>query len=122
MKNINFKSISLFVILLITISCGVTNKKNKGKGFNLFTVQQDRDLGAKVAAEIDGNPAQYPLLDSIKYKDVYQYVYKVRNNILNSGKIDFKDDFQWRLRIIHDDSTLNAFYGFRRSISRGDGT
>ena len=25
------------------------------------------------------------------------------------GKVDFKDEFDWRLRIIHDDSTLNAF-------------
>ena len=100
---------SLILTLLILTSCGVANEKNKGKGINLFTVQQDRDLGAQVAAEIDGNPAQYPLLDSLKYKEVYQYVYKVRDNILNSGKVDFKDDFKWRLRIINDDNTMNAF-------------
>ena len=28
---------------------------------------------------------------------------------MNSGQVDYKDDFEWRLRIIHDDSTLNAF-------------
>lgn len=106
MKNI---AILIFGFFLVFAGCGVLNEKNKGKGFNLFTIQQDRQLGAQVAAEIDGNPNEYPLLDSIKYKEVYQYLYKVRNNILNSGKVDLKDDFQWRLRIIHDDSTLNAF-------------
>jgi predicted Zn-dependent protease len=94
---------------VIVSNCGTVNEKNKGKGVNLFTVEQDKQLGAQVAAEIDGNPKEYPLLDSIKYKEVYQYVYKVRDNILNSGKVDFKDDFKWRVRIIHDDKTLNAF-------------
>lgn len=95
--------------LLFISSCGAVNEKNKGKGVNLFTVEQDRELGAQVAAEIDGNPQEYPVLDSVKYASVYQYLYKVRNKILNSGNVDFKDDFQWRLRVIHDDSTLNAF-------------
>ena len=110
MKKMKKITLYLFILTVSVItSCGVANEKNKGKGINLFTVQQDRDLGAQVAAEIDGDPAQYPLLDSIKYKEVYQYVYKVRDNILNSGKVDFKDDFKWRLRIINDDNTMNAF-------------
>ena len=99
----------IIALLFVAIGCGTINKKNKGKGINLFTVQQDRDLGATVAKEIDGNPTQYPLLDSAKYKEVYAYIYKVRNTLLNSGKVDFKDDFSWRVRIIHDDNTLNAF-------------
>ena len=99
----------IIALLFVAIGCGTINKKNKGKGINLFTVQQDRDLGATVAKEIDGNPTQYPLLDSAKYKEVYAYIYKVRNTLLNSGKVDFKDDFSWRIRIIHDDNTLNAF-------------
>lgn len=97
------------VALLFLGGCGALNEKNKGKGLNLFTVEQDRELGAQVAAEIDGNPQEYPLLDSVKYASVYRYVYNVRDKILNSGNVDFKEDFQWRVRIIHDDSTLNAF-------------
>jgi predicted Zn-dependent protease len=104
-KNI----LPLFAMLLIISSCGIFNEKNKGKGFNLFTVEQDKELGAQVAAEIDGNTAEYPLLDSVKYKEVYDYIYEVRDNILNSGEVDYKDEFDWRLRIIQDDSTLNAF-------------
>ncbi len=107
MKKINVVVIGLVAIVLS--ACGLFNEKNKGKGFNLFTVQQDIELGAQVAAEIDGDPQTYPLLDSVKYKEVYSYVYKVRDKILNTGQVDFKDDFAWRLRIIHDDSTLNAF-------------
>ncbi len=106
------KKFSLLVIVASTLvlsACGLFNDKNKGKGFNLFTVEQDKQLGAQVAAEIDGNPAEYPLLDSVQHKEVYDYIYGIRDKILNSGQVDFKDDFAWRLRIIHDDSTMNAF-------------
>jgi predicted Zn-dependent protease len=107
MKTIHVILFTLFAIVFT--SCGLINEKNKGKGVNLFTVSQDKELGAQVATEIDGNPNEFPLLDSAEYREVYDYVYKVRDKILNSGKVDFKDDFNWRLRIIHDDNTLNAF-------------
>lgn len=104
-KNI----LPLLAMLAILVSCGLVNEKNKGKGVNLFTVEDDKALGAQVAAEIDADTENFPLLDSVKYKEVYDYIYEVRDNILNSGEVDYKDDFEWRLRIIHDDSTLNAF-------------
>lgn len=107
MKNFTLPLISLLVLTLI--SCGAINEKNKGKGVNLFTIEQDKEFGAQVAAEIDADTDTYPLLDSAEYKEVYAYIYKVRDKILNSGQVDFKDEFDWRLRIIHDDSTLNAF-------------
>lgn len=108
MKRIAFISTAVITLALTLSMCG-TSKNNGGGGINLFTIDQDRQLGAQVAAEIDGNQQEYPLLDSASNKDVYAYLYKVRNNILNSGNVKHKDDFQWRLRIIKDDSTLNAF-------------
>lgn len=86
--------------------CGTSKS---GGGFNLFTIEQDRQLGAQVASEIDNNPAQYPVLDSASNKEIYAYVYKIRNSILNSGNVKNKDEFSWRVRIIKDDNTLNAF-------------
>jgi predicted Zn-dependent protease len=110
---ISNKRSALFALSLLLcfffVACGVVNEKNKGKGVNLFTVQQDKQLGAQVALEIDGNQREYPLLDSNKYKEVYRYLYKVRDNILNSGKVDYKDEFLWKLKIIHNDSIMNAF-------------
>jgi len=94
-------------MVIILTACSTFGKK--GSGVNLFTIDQDKQFGADVAAEIDGNPAEYPLLDSVKYKDVYQYIYNVRDKILASGQVQHKDDFTWRLRIIQDDKTMNAF-------------
>lgn len=101
-------SVSVFMSLLIGLS-NCSNTKEGKTGFNLFTVQQDRELGAQVAAEIEANPQEYPILDSAQYKTAYKYLYDMRDRILNSGKVVHKDEFQWRLRIIRDDNTLNAF-------------
>ena len=101
--------ISIIVSGLIVQSCSLLDPKSKGKGINVFTLQQDIELGAKVAAEIDQNSKEYPLLDTIKYKEVYTYLNKVRDTLLNSGKVDYKDEFKWRLRVIKNDSVMNAF-------------
>lgn len=106
------KRIIVSLLLLVGTILSFNNckgSKELGAGINLFTIDQDKQLGAQVAAEIDADSKQYPLLDSTKYKDVYAYLYKIRNNILNSGMVKHKNDFAWRLRIIHNDSTLNAF-------------
>ncbi len=110
MKTTQFLLLTLTGILLMSITgCGLRDEKSKGKGLNLFSVNRDIELGAQVAAEIDGNPQQYPLLDSASNVEAYKLIYKVRDEILNSGQVDYRDEFSWRLRIIKDDSTLNAF-------------
>jgi len=101
------KKIIIFGIITLTLFSCATSKN--GGGFNLFTIQDDRSFGAEVAKEIENDPKKYKVLDSSKNVAVYKYVYKVRDNILNSGQVEHKNDFQWRIRIIHDDSTLNAF-------------
>ncbi|WP_107037439.1 M48 family metalloprotease [Brumimicrobium mesophilum] len=90
------------------MSCGLTNGGGL-KSFNLFTIENDKELGREVAAEIDGNNAEYPVLDSAQNPAPYRYIYDMRNKILNSGNVTHKEDFAWRVRIIKDDNTKNAF-------------
>ncbi len=78
-------------------------------GFNLLSINQDIALGAQVEAEILNNPATYPILDSASNVQAYDYLYNMRDQILNSGRVRNKDRFAWKLRIINDNSTLNAF-------------
>lgn len=97
--------VALLAIIFSFSSCKSFNKKN----INLFTVDYDRQLGAQVAQEIDQNTKEYPTLDSTRYSGAYQYLYHMRDKILNSGKVKHKNDFVWRLRIINDPNTVNAF-------------
>ncbi len=104
----------MIIVLALGIlsSCSLFSKKQdkapKG-GLNLFTIEQDRQLGKQVADEIASKPNEYPVLDSASNVAAYQYIYKIRNTILNTGKVKHKDDFAWEVKIIKDDSTLNAF-------------
>ncbi len=105
MKSVLFLAVSLSLLLN---SCGNTGQGG-GKGFNLFTVDQDKQLGAQVDAEIMADPQQFPILDSVRYSEVYRYIYSIRNTILNSGNVTHKNEFEWKIKVIHDDKTLNAF-------------
>lgn len=76
---------------------------------NIFTVDDDIQLGQQVRDEIAADPATYPLLDEADYPDAYDHIYAVRDEILASGKVDYADRFDWEIHLIDDDDTLNAF-------------
>ena len=95
--------IALIAIGLLS-SCG-----QKGGGFNMYSVSQDRQLGAQVNEQILSDPGQFPVLDPVRYKESYDHIQRITNTILNSGKVVNRDEFKWEVRLIHDDETLNAF-------------
>ncbi len=74
-----------------------------------FSLSDDVALGAQTAAQIDAETAEFPILDSASNPTPYRILYKIRNNILNSGKVKHKADFPWRLRIINKPDVQNAF-------------
>jgi len=78
-------------------------------GINLFSVEDDKDLGAQVDDEIESSPSEYPILDESDYPDAYAYLRDIRDEILDSGEVNHLDDFIWEIHIIHDDEVLNAF-------------
>jgi predicted Zn-dependent protease len=90
--------------LWILAGCG-----SSGDAFNLFSIEEDKKLGAQVAGEIESDSSGLVLLDSSKFSGVYQYLYKVRNTILEGGNVKHQQDFAWRIRVIQNDTVLNAF-------------
>ncbi len=105
MKNQKF----LLVILIALVGYSSCSKNKEGGYDILFTIEDDKKLGAQTEQEILSDPATYPLLDSVKYASAYTHLYQIRNKILNSGKVLYKDEFPWKMRIIQNDSVLNAF-------------
>lgn len=79
------------------------------KSFNAFTIDQDKQLGDQVAAEIAGKPKEYPILPEAANSQLYAYVRSLINTILNTGKVVNKNNFVWSVKIIDDPKTLNAF-------------
>lgn len=106
MKKVVTYTLVIATVILLS-NCGTS--KNDLPDINLFTIQQDRELGQQVAQEIANNPQEYPVLDSASNSAIYQYLYSIRDRILNSGQVEYKEEFAWKLKIIHDDETKNAF-------------
>ena len=96
-------------IALIAISLVFSGCKKENGLINLFSINDDIRLGQQVEDEIRGNPAEFPILNESTYASSYAYVNRILNDILNSGKVVYKNDFDWRINIIDNDSVLNAF-------------
>jgi predicted Zn-dependent protease len=107
---------TLALILLSSILWTCKKKSEDGTtatcspvDINLFSLQRDKDLGAQVEQEIANNPSQYPILNPTTYATAYSHLNRITNKILNSGNVQHKSDFLWKMYIIKDDNTLNAF-------------
>ncbi len=103
------EKLKLQISVLSLIAFTFLGCKKDSPGVNLFSLEDDKELGLQLKNEIESNPSEYPLLDSVLYADVYQYLYDMRDKILASDEILYKDEFSWELKIIDDDQTLNAF-------------
>lgn len=108
MKSMNLYKVlfsSLFVVLVFS-ACDV---KKASQGINFFSVEDEIALGKQVVKEIESDPGQFPVLPEAGNQEVYQYVRGLAQKILNTGKVAYKNEFAWQVKIIDDDKTLNAF-------------
>ncbi|MBM4176375.1 MAG: peptidase M48 [Ignavibacteria bacterium] len=99
MKKIIF--FSLIITSLSFLSCSES-------GINLFSDQDEVNLGAQVDAEIRSNPAEFPIYTADPYVKNY-----INSNIfipiLNSPEVKKRGVYNYNLEIIKNDTTLNAF-------------
>ncbi len=92
-------------VLLMTIVTSSTLFLS-GCGLNLFTVEQDVQLGREMDAEIQAHPDEYPIL---RNEEIRSYVQGVVNTIIESPAVRYRGRFPYTVTIINDDRTVNAF-------------
>lgn len=80
-----------------------------GGGINLFSPEQDIELGKQTEQQIKDNPKEYPVLPEKGNEEAYRYIRNLTAKLLNTGKVAYKEQFAWDVKIIKDDNTLNAF-------------
>lgn len=95
--------------MALTVGLAALTACDKNNNVVLFSTSDDVKLGQQVQAEIAADPNTYKLLAPSDYPEAYAYLNALRDEILNSGKIAYKDDFAWEMHIVHDDNVLNAF-------------
>jgi predicted Zn-dependent protease len=80
------------------------------QGFNLFSIQQDIDLGAQVAHQTDSlYRAKGQLLEKSSNARAYALLNGVVKRVLDNGNLKYRTQFPWDVQIIKDDATQNAF-------------
>lgn len=103
-------------IILISISFALSSffiaSCDDNGGFfnevNIFSDQDDVELGQQVVAEINNNPKEYPR-DS-RTNAARDYIKtRIFDHILQSSKIAKKNVYRYSLEIIKNDSVYNAF-------------
>lgn len=100
----------LTIIIGLAILLGACKKEeNEKTGFNLFSVNDDIKLGQQLKAEIESNPAEYPILDEATHGEAYEHIYRVRDAILATGDVGYDEEFAYEVYIINDDNVVNAF-------------
>ena len=98
----------LFAALALVPACDTLESLSP----NLFTIEDDIELGAQLDAEISSNPKEYgPILDADDpaNAEAYDHLMTITDTLLASDDVQYRDDFVWELHIIDDDDVLNAF-------------
>ena len=120
MKKINFITPLIIASTLFLSNCkkktddagnplASTQVETSCTDINLFSIQQDIRLGAQVDSQIRATPSEYVILDSSSNAFAYQYMNKIKKEIFDNAAVDYETTFKWKIAILKDDTTLNAF-------------
>ena len=93
----------LLLAVLLPVSCDKENKK-----LNIFSIQDDMDFGREFDEQIRAS-GEYIILNESQYAEAYRIINQYKDKLLATGKIAYADKFAWKVRIIKDDVTVNAF-------------
>ncbi|MEP5612392.1 MAG: M48 family metalloprotease [Cyclobacteriaceae bacterium] len=100
-----------FILLSCIVATAAVTSCDKNGDFLIFSIQNDIDLGEKVAEQI-ASDTSFDILSPEQYPVSYDYIESMVENILESEDITYKEEFNWRINIINDPADapiLNAF-------------
>mgnify|MGYP001052651936 CR=1 FL=1 len=92
-------------IIIFAIFLGASGCTMQGQAYKP-NVSRDIRIGRQVRDEVI---RKAPILNRQQYASAYQQLEKITNTILQSKHIRYRTEFEWKVYIVHDDKTLNAF-------------
>lgn len=112
MKFLLYRTQVLVLIFALSVSCGKKKSDDAGPdcetiNINLFNLDQDKTLGFQVDTQLVRQFGD-TILKPEQYPKAYEHLQRITNNILNGGKVRYREEFVWQVRIINQD-VLNAF-------------
>ena len=103
------KKVRTLIFGSLLLSFGIFSSCDDNGDLVLFSIENDKDLGEQVKAEIASDPETYPILDRSTNAQAYSILDGMLNDILTSGEVTYADEFDWELFIIDQPDVLNAF-------------
>lgn len=94
----------LFVVVGLFAGC-----RSKDGDLTMFTTDDDRALGEQIAGQIASDPANFRILPPEEFMEMYVIMNGLLSDILQSEAILHRDEMAWQLRVIDNDTILNAF-------------
>lgn len=104
--------LSLLFLMSLVFFTACNKDDDGGGGFVnelLFPVENDVQLGLQLDSAIEADPTTYPILSRTAYPEAYGHIERIRDSVLATSDIVYRDLFTWEVHIIHDDNVLNAF-------------
>lgn len=74
-----------------------------------FTVKDHIVIGQKMANQIIRMPEIFNALDSVKYENAYKYLNTLISTLKLTAVVKHRDDFNWKVTILHNDDIESAF-------------
>lgn len=91
------RAVPALLLSLTLVACG---------GLNVYPISEDTRLGAELDQEIRNNPVEYPIL---RNEAVRSYLQGIVDEILRAPEVQYRERFAWKVTVINDDRTINAF-------------
>ena len=100
-----------FGALLVISSCRKSNVKKKVKiDRNKFTTEEQAVIGSTIRDAIAANSGIFPVLRESQYPMAYSYLQdSIFNVAVNTSVVTKRNDFDWEVIILDDDTERNAF-------------
>jgi len=108
----NKYNIKIWFIYAIFSIIGITAIQSCGDdgisptNINIFSTSDEVTLGRQLDSQIVSNSIEYPIYNNTT---ATSYVQNIVNQILLSNVIKYKNTFNYQVKIIRDDSIVNAF-------------
>ena len=102
------KSKIVLISMIIGIFLAFSACDEEGN-LNFFTLEQDVEFGEEFHAQLLTNTTEYPIISEAAAPEAYTHIKRIRDALLQSENIRYKDEFTWDVYIIDNDEVLNAF-------------
>ena len=96
----------IFLFLFAAILSFSCDKKNNT--MNIFSIQDDIKFGREFDNQIYAS-GEYIIASESQYPEAYARINCYKDRLLATGEVVYTDKFEWKVRIIKDDATVNAF-------------